>query len=119
MYGIGRRVRRPYRRRNKHRRLAAVIPTLHIEHQVTDYTTWKGAFDRMAEFREKSGVLHHRVQRPVDGPGHVVIDLDFGTTSEAESFLDFLRTTVWSARENSPALVGTPQAKIFELVEGG
>ncbi len=93
------------------------MTTLHIEHEISDFTTWKGAFDRINDVRVKSGVLHHRVQRPVDDPCYVVIDLDFGTTSEAESFLDFLRTRIWSANENSPALVGSPQAKILDLVE--
>jgi len=45
----------------------------------------------------------------------VVIDLDFNTTEEAAKFLGFLRAQVWSSRDNSPALVGTPQARILEL----
>jgi hypothetical protein len=88
--------------------------TLHIEHHVTDFATWKGAFDRFADLRQKSGVLQHRVQRPIDDSRYVVIDLDFATTFEAESFLQVLQTRVWSAPENSPALVGTPQTKILE-----
>lgn len=93
------------------------MPTLHIEHPVTDFAIWKGAFDRFADLRQKSGVLQHRVQRPVDDPRYVVIDLDFATTSEAETFLQFLQTRVWSAPENSPALVGTPQTKILAPAE--
>ena len=93
------------------------MPTLHIEHSVTDFATWKEAFDRFADLRQKSGVLQHRVQRPIDDPRYVVIDLDFATTSEAETFLQFLQTRVWSAPENSPALVGTPQTKILAPAE--
>jgi hypothetical protein len=93
------------------------MPTLHIEHPVTDFATWKEAFDRFADLRQKSGVLQHRVQRPIDDPRYVVIDLDFATTSEAETFLQFLQTRVWSAPENSPALVGTPQTKILAPAE--
>lgn len=44
------------------------MPTLHIEHPITDFDTWKSAFDRFAPARESAGVRHHRVQRPVDDP---------------------------------------------------
>ncbi|WP_017589864.1 hypothetical protein [Nocardiopsis ganjiahuensis] len=93
------------------------MPTLHIEHAITDFALWKTAFDRFAEFRERSGVLRHRVQRPVDDPEYVVIDLDFSTAEEAEAFLGFLRTRVWSSNENAPALVGTPETRILDSVE--
>ena len=92
------------------------MPTLHIEHPITDFIIWKAAFDRMAPLRDRSGVLGHRIQRPVGQPNFVVIDLDFATTAEADSFLGFLRTKVWSTTESSPALDGTPQTAILEPV---
>jgi hypothetical protein len=91
------------------------MSTLHIEHAVTDFDTWSIAFGRFAEFRRQSGVRQQRVQRPVSDPNYVVIDLDFDTTGEAESFLGFLRANVWSSRDNAPALVGAPQARILEI----
>jgi hypothetical protein len=90
------------------------MPTLHIEHAIVDFDLWKAAFDRLAELRKQSGVLRHRIQRPVDDPRYVVIDLDFDTTDEAEAFVEFLRTKVWSSRENAPALAGAPHTKILE-----
>ena len=33
-----------------------VVATLHIEHAISDYVVWKGAFDRFASVREQSGV---------------------------------------------------------------
>ena len=93
------------------------MPTLHIEHLITDFDIWKAAFDRVAPIRARSGVLAHRVQRPVGEPNFVVVDLDFGTTSEAESFLAFLQTNIWSTKENSPALDGTPVTRILEPAE--
>ena len=50
----------------------------------------------------------------MDDAHYVVVDLDFQTAGEAEKFLDFLRTTVWSSPENAPALAGIPQTKILE-----
>jgi hypothetical protein len=91
--------------------------TLHIEHAISDYDTWKQAFDRFADMRRDSGVLRHRIHQPVDDARYVLIDLDFGTRDEAAKFLDFLTTRVWSTPSSAPALVGTPQTRIQELVE--
>ncbi len=95
------------------------MPTLHIEHAIVDFDTWNAEFGRFADRRQQAGVLGHRVQQPVDDPHFVVIDLDFATTAEAAAFLDFLRTSVWSSRENSPALAGTPSARILEPAAAG
>lgn len=92
------------------------MPTLHIEHPVTDFAVWQAAFDRFADVRKQSGVLQHRVHRPVDDPHYVVVQLDFADAVQAEAFLEFLRTRVWSAPANSPALAGTPQTRILDLV---
>ncbi len=93
------------------------MPTLHIEHAIVDYDVWKTAFERFAERREQSGVRRHRLHRPVGDPSYIVIDLDFDTVGEAERFLGWLRSTVWSSAENSPALVGAPHAMILEPAE--
>jgi hypothetical protein len=93
------------------------MPTLHIEHPIVDFDVWHGAFNRFAEFRERSGVRGYRVLQPVDDPKYVVIDLDFDTAREAEMFLRFLREKVWPSAENAPGLLGTPQTKILETVE--
>jgi hypothetical protein len=48
---------------------------------------------------------------------YLLIELDFGTGEEATKFLDFLTTRVWSTPANAPALKGTPQTRILDLVE--
>jgi hypothetical protein len=77
------------------------MATLHIEHPISDFGTWKAAFDRFAEARARSGVRGHRILRPVDDACYVVVDLDFQTVAEAEGFLDFLRTRVWTSTVNA------------------
>jgi hypothetical protein len=64
-----------------------------------------------------AGVRQQRVQRPAGDAHYVVIDLDFGTTGDAASFLSFLQATVWTSGASSPALVGTPRTAILELAE--
>lgn len=90
------------------------MPTLHIEHPITDFGAWSSAFARFAEARRQAGVREQRVQRPADDPNYVVIDLDFGTRGEAEAFLQFLKTQVWGVPGNAPALAGSPQTMILE-----
>jgi hypothetical protein len=93
------------------------MPTLHIEHPITDYDTWKAAFDRFAEARRRAGVRGHRLQQPLDDPRYIVVDLDFATVEEAAAFLQFLQTRVWASPETAPALAGTPQTRLLRSVE--
>jgi hypothetical protein len=92
------------------------MPTLHIEHPITDLATWRAAFDRFADRRRQGGVSAERVQQPVDDDHYVLVDLDFPTREQAERFLGFLKSTVWASRDTSPALSGTPQTRILETV---
>lgn len=93
------------------------MATLHIEHAISDYTTWKTTFDRFAPVREKAGIRQHRIQRPIDNGNYVVIDLDFESAQQARAFLDLLQTTVWTSSENAPALVGAPRTSILQPAE--
>lgn len=95
------------------------MATLHIEHAITDYGVWKSAFDRFEDMRRQSGVQRHRVHQPVDDPAYIVVGLDFGTTEEAATFLEFLRNKVWSSTQNAPGLAGTPHTRILDLREEG
>jgi hypothetical protein len=90
------------------------MPTLHIEHPITDLNLWNEAFERFAEVRAKSGVRAQRIQQPVDDPHYIVIDLDLDTADKAGRFLAYLQANVWSSPAQAPALVGTPQTKILQ-----
>jgi len=92
------------------------MPTLQIQHPITDFDTWAAAFNRFADARRDAGVRAQRVRRPVDDPRYVVIDLDFDSTGEAVAFQRFLETRVWGSPESSPALAGTPETMILEPV---
>lgn len=93
------------------------MTTLQIEHSISDYPLWKAAFDRFAARRQESGVRRHRITRPPGDPAYIVVDLDFDRAEQAEGFLAFLRSTVWSTPDNAPALVGAPRARLLEVVE--
>jgi hypothetical protein len=44
-----------------------------------------------------------------------MVDLEFDTQGQAESFADFLHNRVWSSPTSSPALAGRPQSRILDL----
>ena len=100
--------------RSDSRTFESMTTTLHIEHPITDFTVWSAAFDRFAEARRQAGVRGHRVQRPIDDDRYVVIDLDFDAAEDAQRFLAFLQTNIWSVKENSPGLAGAPVTRILE-----
>jgi hypothetical protein len=93
------------------------MTTLHIEHAISDFATWKGAFDRFASVRDESGVRGHSIRQPFDDPAYVVLDLDFDDVPSAQRFLAFLQDRVWSTSANAPALVGAPRTAILETAE--
>ncbi len=86
--------------------------TVHIEHPVRDFETWQAAFDRDPADRRRSGVQRYTVQRPVDDPNYVVIDLDFASVAVAEAFLVTMRQ-IWGSPQALQALAGAPQARIM------
>jgi hypothetical protein len=90
------------------------MATLHIEHPITDFATWAAAFDRFADARQNAGVRAQRVQRRVDDPLFLLIDLDFDTVESAAAFRDFLHSVIWATPENAPALVGQPTTTLLE-----
>lgn len=94
---------------------AGAMFTLHIEHPISDFATWSTVFDAFADMRARSGVLRHTIRQPIDDPAYVLIDLEFDTASQAEKFVDLLRTRVWANRDNSPALAGTPITRVLEV----
>ena len=91
------------------------MPTLQIEHRISDFDLWKRAFDSDPLRREESGVRAYRVYRPADDPRYIRIDLDFDTPGEAEAFGDRLRE-LWGSARSTPALVGSGSARIVDEI---
>ena len=89
------------------------MATLHIEHKINDYATWKAAFDRFAGQRREAGVTACRIYQPHDDAAFAVLQLDFPSVQEAQAFLEFLESRVWSTPANSPGLAGSPKARVL------
>ena len=91
------------------------MPILRIEHPVADFDAWKRAFDSDPLGREQAGVRRYSVLRPVDDPNYVLVDLEFDSSSEAESMRVAL-TEMWR-RVEAEGLIGSQRAQIVETVE--
>ncbi len=88
--------------------------TLQIEHGIKDFGMWKAAFDRDPVNRAASGVVAHRISRPVDDPHYVVVELDLASREQAEALLASLQQQVWNSPTVAPALQGAPRTRIVE-----
>jgi hypothetical protein len=87
---------------------------LRIEHPVLDYAAWKAAFDSDPIGRERSGVRRYQIQRAIDDPNYVLIDLEFDSHHQAQAVLAALRV-VWERVAGT--IMANPQARIVEPVE--
>jgi hypothetical protein len=92
------------------------MATLHIEHPISDLSTWLGAFAKLEEARRKAGVRAERIWQPVDDNKYIYIALDFDEVEQAEAFKGFLERSVWASAKASPALKGKPKARVLTEV---
>jgi hypothetical protein len=92
------------------------MPILHIEHEISDLSTWLETFKRFAPAREQAGVQQAEVFQPSDDPNYIVVNLRFESVDAASNFQTFLTDVVWSSPETSPALVGAPTARVLTEV---
>lgn len=92
------------------------MPILQIEHPVRDFDTWKTSFDSDPVRREVGGVRRYQIYRPIDDPDYIAVDLEFNSLDEAEAFKLGLEA-LWRSPQASPALEGTPRARIVDIVE--
>lgn len=89
------------------------MTTVHIEHPISDFTTWRAAFERAEPLRTQSRVRSFEIHQPIDDPGYVTIRLELDNVTDARAFLDRLRQ-LWGNPDAAPALRGTPQVRILE-----
>jgi hypothetical protein len=91
------------------------MPILQVEHKVRDFESWKKAFDNDPVGRVQGGVRRYRIARLVDDPNHVLIELEFDTEGEAETFRMGLQE-LWGQVGDRLGIEG-PQARIVDTVE--
>jgi hypothetical protein len=88
---------------------------LRIEHTVSNFDSWKTAFDSDPVGRQKSGVRRYRILRPTDDPNYIMIDLEFDGLKQAENFTSALRN-LWGSTE-AQKVIQNPKLRIVEQME--
>jgi hypothetical protein len=89
--------------------------TVRIELTVSNFDSWKMAFESDPLGRQKSGVRRYRILKPTDDPNYVMVDFEFDGLKDAENFGAALRN-MWA----SPAaknLIQNSKLRIVEQVE--
>jgi hypothetical protein len=87
---------------------------LRIQHLVPDYGRWKRAFDLDPADRRGSGVIRYTILRSVTDPNFVMVDLELGSTLEAEKMLLKMRR-LWSSSGSTVMI--DPEAWIVDVAE--
>ncbi|MEO7510142.1 MAG: hypothetical protein ABIZ91_00135 [Gemmatimonadaceae bacterium] len=87
--------------------------TVQIEHAVKNYEAWQATFDRDPARREQSGVRRYRVNRPVEDPLCVIVELDFDARAEADAFITVMRG-LWPKVEGT--LIEGPRVRVLECM---
>lgn len=90
------------------------MPTVRIEHAVSNFEQWKRAFDNDPADRKGSGVRRYQILRPRDDPKYVMIDLEFDSVDQAEAFLRTMQR-IWAGP--GKAVMQNPRARIIDRVE--
>lgn len=88
---------------------------LRIEHGVSNFDSWKKAFDSDPIGRQKSGVRRYRILRPTDDTNYVMIDMEFDSLKAAENFGSALRN-LWGSTE-AQKVMQNPKLRIVEQME--
>jgi hypothetical protein len=90
------------------------MPTVRIEHNVSNFDQWKRAFDGDPVGRKTLGVRRFQVLRAQDDLNFVMIDLDFDSVGEAEVFLRAMEK-IWTGP--GKAVMQNPRARVVNVVE--
>ena len=59
---------------------------LFVRHEVTDYASWRKAFDSFAPIQKKGGVYYKAVYQSIDNPNDVTVIHDFHSLEKAKAF---------------------------------
>jgi quinol monooxygenase YgiN len=58
-----------------------------VQHDATDYDTWRPVFDEHGAARQTHGCISERVYRAVDDPNSIAIVMEWPSKEAAEGFM--------------------------------
>jgi hypothetical protein len=85
-----------------------------VIHEVSDYATWKSAFDTHAEARKKAGIFTAHVNRDIDNPNLITLYLGART---AEGLKAFSASPDLKETMQRAGVIGAPHIALITPVE--
>lgn len=79
--------------------------TVFLRHTITDYPTWRKAYDAAADLKKDGGVLAEAVYQSADDPNDVTVTHEFATLEGAKTYL--AREDLHEAVKNA-GVIGAP-----------
>ena len=79
------------------------MTTLFVRHTVSDYKTWRKAYDDFAPVQKAKGVTAEAVYRAVENPNDITVTHEFATIEAAQAFAESaeLKNAMGSSRLSS------------------
>jgi len=81
------------------------MATMFVRHTVSDYTTWRKAYDEFAPVQKAKGVLAQAVYRAADNPNDITVTHEFASVEAAQTFAN--SAELKSAMQNA-GVAGAP-----------
>ena len=64
------------------------MTTMFVRHTVSDYKTWRKAYDDFAPVQKAKGVKAEAVYRAVENPNDITVTHEFATIEAAQAFAE-------------------------------
>ena len=64
------------------------MTTMFVRHTVSDYKTWRKAYDDFAPVQKEKGVTAEAVYRAVENPNDITVTDEFATIEAARAFAE-------------------------------
>ncbi|MDI3565525.1 antibiotic biosynthesis monooxygenase [Bradyrhizobium sp. Arg816] len=64
------------------------MTTMFVRHTVSDYKTWRRAYDDFAPVQKAKGVTAEAVYRAVEDPNDITVTHEFSTIEAAQAFAE-------------------------------
>ena len=81
------------------------MATMFVRHTVSDYKTWRKAYDDFAPVQNAKGVTAEAVYQAADNPNDVTVTHEFASVEAAQAFAE--SAELMSAMQNA-GVVGPP-----------
>jgi hypothetical protein len=82
-----------------------LMTTMFVRHTVSDYKTWRKAYDDFAPVQKAKGVTAEAVYRAVENPNDITVTHEFATIETAQAFAE--SAELKKAMQNA-GVAGTP-----------